>query len=548
MKKLLALVVVFAMLVTAASAATFVTANTQGISAPGAKAVASTTYTLSFEDNENGTGTLTVTLPANIQNGKIAIKTSADLSYVANSAQSPIDGTVNDTAVSTKGIVVSFAEARSYNENAVLLTAEYTIASGAQITADDIIVDSWKLGDGTSYVSTNADGNVNVIIKERPVVSVSDNLLLGKPYTVVTDATANKADGGNYITNGAIRGDADNAWNGDLAVTGVTVEWFGTSKTITYTFAFDTATNVDEIVFRNVRIASNRAFGTVVVNGSTIVMSSQASKTAVVGAPLYGVDSPIEQYFDISIPVVLTGITELTVALITDMYVCQYDEIEAYGENGTTSEEPSSDEPSSDEPSSDEPSSDEPSSDEPSSDEPSSDEPSSDEPSSDEPSSDEPSSDEPSSDEPSSDEPSSDEPSSDEPSSDEPSSDEPSSDEPSSNEPSSDESSEDSSVEDSEDASTDDASSDEDSSEDQSSDDEPSDEPADLLYGDVNADTSVNSLDAAQALKHDAKLITLEGVALTVGDVNGDGVVNSLDAAQILKFDAKLISLFPVEE
>ena len=498
MKKLLALVVVFAMLVTAASAATFVTANTQGISAPGAKAVASTTYTLSFEDNENGTGTLTVTLPANIQNGKIAIKTSADLSYVANSAQSPIDGTVNDTAVSTKGIVVSFAEARSYNENAVLLTAEYTIASGAQITADDIIVDSWKLGDGTSYVSTNADGNVNVIIKERPVVSVSDNLLLGKPYTVVTDATANKADGGNYITNGAIRGDADNAWNGDLAVTGVTVEWFGTSKTITYTFAFDTATNVDEIVFRNVRIASNRAFGTVVVNGSTIVMSSQASKTAVVGAPLYGVDSPIEQYFDISIPVVLTGITELTVALITDMYVCQYDEIEAYGENGTTSEEPSSDEPSSDEPSSDEPSSDEPSSDEPSSDEPSSDEPSSDEPSS--------------------------------------------------NEPSSDESSEDSSVEDSEDASTDDASSDEDSSEDQSSDDEPSDEPADLLYGDVNADTSVNSLDAAQALKHDAKLITLEGVALTVGDVNGDGVVNSLDAAQILKFDAKLISLFPVEE
>jgi len=68
-----------------------------------------------------------------------------------------------------------------------------------------------------------------------------------------------------------------------------------------------------------------------------------------------------------------------------------------------------------------------------------------------------------------------------------------------------------------------------------------------IAYGDVNVDGAINSLDAAQTLKHDALLITLEGDALAAGDVNGDGTVNSLDAAQILKYDAKLIQSFPVE-
>ncbi len=82
----------------------------------------------------------------------------------------------------------------------------------------------------------------------------------------------------------------------------------------------------------------------------------------------------------------------------------------------------------------------------------------------------------------------------------------------------------------------------EDSSEETSSEEEP-----DLAYGDVNGDSEINSLDAAQTLKHDAKLIVLEGNALTCGDVNGDGETNSLDAAQILKYDAKLIIAFPVD-
>ncbi len=66
-----------------------------------------------------------------------------------------------------------------------------------------------------------------------------------------------------------------------------------------------------------------------------------------------------------------------------------------------------------------------------------------------------------------------------------------------------------------------------------------------FLYGDVNFDGTVNSLDAAQVLKQDAQLVSFEELALAVGDVSGDGRVNSLDAAQILKYDARLISVFP---
>jgi len=64
---------------------------------------------------------------------------------------------------------------------------------------------------------------------------------------------------------------------------------------------------------------------------------------------------------------------------------------------------------------------------------------------------------------------------------------------------------------------------------------------ADVLYGDVNGNGSVDSLDAAQVLKYDAMMITLDSAALTRGDVSGDGYVDSLDAARILKFDAGMI-------
>ena len=95
-------------------------------------------------------------------------------------------------------------------------------------------------------------------------------------------------------------------------------------------------------------------------------------------------------------------------------------------------------------------------------------------------------------------------------------------------------------------APSDDDNSDVDFSEEPSS-EETSEENANVLYGDANGDGTVNSLDAAQSLKHDANLITLDSDALIKADVNGDGALNSLDAAQILKYDANLISAFAVD-
>ena len=71
--------------------------------------------------------------------------------------------------------------------------------------------------------------------------------------------------------------------------------------------------------------------------------------------------------------------------------------------------------------------------------------------------------------------------------------------------------------------------------------DNSSEEILDALYGDVNSDGAVDSLDAAQVLKHDASLITLEGDSFLAADINGDGVADSLDGAYILKIDAGLI-------
>ncbi len=87
-----------------------------------------------------------------------------------------------------------------------------------------------------------------------------------------------------------------------------------------------------------------------------------------------------------------------------------------------------------------------------------------------------------------------------------------------------------------------------DSSEDTSSESSSSEDVVEVVYGDVNGDDKINSLDAAQILKHDALMIQLSDEALLAGDVNGDGKVNSLDAAQILKYDALIIDKFPAEK
>ena len=61
-----------------------------------------------------------------------------------------------------------------------------------------------------------------------------------------------------------------------------------------------------------------------------------------------------------------------------------------------------------------------------------------------------------------------------------------------------------------------------------------------VLLGDVNQDNEINAKDALEVLKHAAKIVTLEGDALTAADANKDGSINAQDALAILKHVAKI--------
>lgn len=74
------------------------------------------------------------------------------------------------------------------------------------------------------------------------------------------------------------------------------------------------------------------------------------------------------------------------------------------------------------------------------------------------------------------------------------------------------------------------------------------DEVADILYGDVNDDGEVTSLDASLVLQHIDGSITLTPEQIERGDVDGDGVLTETDVDLIQQYVAGLIDRFPVED
>lgn len=68
-----------------------------------------------------------------------------------------------------------------------------------------------------------------------------------------------------------------------------------------------------------------------------------------------------------------------------------------------------------------------------------------------------------------------------------------------------------------------------------------------VIYGDVNDDTNITSIDASQTARHAVGLITLDAHAQIRADVSGDGNISSIDASQIARFAVGLITCFPVE-
>ncbi len=69
---------------------------------------------------------------------------------------------------------------------------------------------------------------------------------------------------------------------------------------------------------------------------------------------------------------------------------------------------------------------------------------------------------------------------------------------------------------------------------------------ANILWGDINCDGIVNSIDATLATRYAMGITTLTDQGLINGDVNGDGIVNSIDATIISRYVLKVISSLPV--
>ncbi len=75
----------------------------------------------------------------------------------------------------------------------------------------------------------------------------------------------------------------------------------------------------------------------------------------------------------------------------------------------------------------------------------------------------------------------------------------------------------------------------------------PDDTQTEVLYGDVNNDGVVNSIDATITVRAALNVLTLTDEQTVAADVNGDGVVNSIDATIITRYALKVLEQFPVE-
>lgn len=73
------------------------------------------------------------------------------------------------------------------------------------------------------------------------------------------------------------------------------------------------------------------------------------------------------------------------------------------------------------------------------------------------------------------------------------------------------------------------------------------DDSSEYKLGDVNADTSVNSMDALEILKISAKIRDAGERELLAGDVDGNSKLDATDALNVLKYAAKIIDKFPIE-
>ena len=69
-----------------------------------------------------------------------------------------------------------------------------------------------------------------------------------------------------------------------------------------------------------------------------------------------------------------------------------------------------------------------------------------------------------------------------------------------------------------------------------------------LVFGDINLDGKVNTIDANYARRYAAGLLTLDERQKLAADVSGDGEINVMDSSLIRRYVVKYIDVFPAEE
>jgi len=128
--------------------------------------VAQTTYNVTVTENENGTVTVTATLPANIESGKIVVCVSDSLTIIKDTLKCNATGqvVVNEEYKRNglNGACAVFASTTANAEGTVAFTADYTVAEGATVTETDITVPEWNVAAKSIKIGTQKDGKVNL--------------------------------------------------------------------------------------------------------------------------------------------------------------------------------------------------------------------------------------------------------------------------------------------------------------------------------------------------------------------------------------------------
>ena len=67
----------------------------------------------------------------------------------------------------------------------------------------------------------------------------------------------------------------------------------------------------------------------------------------------------------------------------------------------------------------------------------------------------------------------------------------------------------------------------------------------DLIYGDLNGDGEINSLDSVIMSRHILEIVEISDIK--AADLNGDGIVNTIDYQLLKQYILGIINGFPVE-